>query len=108
MYNTYQVTYQSQSGWSNVKWVIKHSASYKWGLGGFIALISILLQSFGPLRRAFYDDIPDLAPHRNRDHNLCCILSHSEVRSPATTLFIHLCHPTRAGTSNKNTADDVL
>ncbi|KAJ4377151.1 hypothetical protein N0V86_006592 [Didymella sp. IMI 355093] len=55
MYNTYRVTYQGQSGWNSVKWVIEQSVSYRWGLAGFIGFVFLLLQSLGPLRRAFYD-----------------------------------------------------
>jgi predicted ferric reductase len=55
MYNTYRVTYQGQSGWSNIKWVMEQSVSYRWGLAGFIGFAFLLLQSLGPLRRAFYD-----------------------------------------------------
>jgi predicted ferric reductase len=55
MYNTYRVTYRGQSGWSNIKWIIEQSVSYRWGLAGFIGFVFLLLQSLGPLRRAFYD-----------------------------------------------------
>lgn len=61
-YNTYRVTYEGKSGWSSIKWVIDHSASYQWGLAAFIAFVFILLQSLGPLRRAFYDTF--LSLHR--------------------------------------------
>lgn len=55
LYNTYQVTYQGESGWGSIKWVLGQSVSYRWGLAGFIGFIFLLLQSLGPLRRAFYD-----------------------------------------------------
>jgi hypothetical protein len=60
MYNTYQVTYQDQDGWSSITWVIKHSVSYQWGLAAFIAMSFILLQSVGPLRHAFYNTFLNL------------------------------------------------
>ncbi|KAF1354279.1 ferric reductase [Lizonia empirigonia] len=55
MYNTYRVTYQGQGGWNSIDWALKHSASYRWGLAAFVAFLFLLLQSIGPLRRAFYD-----------------------------------------------------
>lgn len=62
MYNTYRVNYQGQNGWNSTKWVLDHSVSYQWGLAGFAAFIFLLLQSLGPLRRAFYDTF--LSLHR--------------------------------------------
>jgi predicted ferric reductase len=62
MYNTYRVTYQGQGGWNSIKWVLEHSVSYRWGLAGFVAFIFLLLQSLGPLRRAFYNTF--LSLHR--------------------------------------------
>ena len=62
MYNTYRVTYQGQGGWHSIKWVLEHSASYRWGLTGFVAFVFMLIQSLGPLRRAFYDTF--LSLHR--------------------------------------------
>ncbi|KAF9693098.1 hypothetical protein EKO04_008588 [Ascochyta lentis] len=60
MYNTYRVTYRGQSGWTSIKWVLGHSVSYQWGLTAFVVFIFLLLQSLGPLRRAFYDTFLNL------------------------------------------------
>lgn len=54
-FNTYHVTYNGRKGWSSIAWIIQQSASYRWGLAGFLCFIFLLLQSLGPLRRAFYD-----------------------------------------------------
>ena len=60
MYNTYRVTYKGHGGWSSIGWVLGQSVSYQWGLAGFIAFVLLLLQSLGPLRRAFYDTFLNL------------------------------------------------
>ncbi|KZM18614.1 uncharacterized protein EKO05_0000665 [Ascochyta rabiei] len=62
VYNTYRVTYKGQDGWANIKWVLGHSVSYQWGLTAFVTFIFLLLQSLGPIRRAFYDTF--LSLHR--------------------------------------------
>lgn len=62
MYNTYRVTYKGQGGLDSIKWVIGNSVSYRWGLAAFTAFLFLLLQSLGPLRRAFYDTF--LSLHR--------------------------------------------
>ncbi|KAH6629364.1 ferric reductase [Boeremia exigua] len=93
MYNTYQVEYQGNGGWSSVGWVLGHSVSYRWGLAAFIAFTFILLQSLGPLRRAFYDTFLNL-------HRLGVIVAMSGVyfhmakhalpQLPWASLFISL------------------
>ncbi|KAJ4987069.1 ferric reductase like transmembrane component [Stagonosporopsis vannaccii] len=55
IYNTYHVEYKGQGGFNNIRWVLGHSTSYRWGLAGFTAFMFLSLQSLGPLRRAFYD-----------------------------------------------------
>ncbi|KAF1926906.1 ferric reductase [Didymella exigua CBS 183.55] len=72
VYSTYQVTYEGQNGWASIKWIIEQSVSYRWGLAGFIGFIFLLLQSLGPLRRAFYDTFLTL-------HRLGIIVSISGV-----------------------------
>jgi predicted ferric reductase len=54
-YNAYQVTYDGQSGWNSISWVLQHSLSYRTGLAAFAAFCVLVLHSVGPLRHAFYE-----------------------------------------------------
>lgn len=54
-WNTYQVTFNGQSGLKNIIWVLGQSASFRWGVVAFLAFLFLLLHSIQLLRHASYD-----------------------------------------------------